>query len=120
MVNGAPGVAFTGLLADRSAPVGEFGDNGEEDGRCPEAANTPPARNVPAQGAQVRADGATDEVAEHVNHVEPAPGARVNAVNAGLIGNVTALHPKIHQDDAGDQAGEVLASKTQKEKGDQR
>ena len=119
MMNGTPGDAFTGLLADRSVPVGKFGDNGEEDSRCPKAANTPPARNVPAPGAQVRADGATDEVAEHVNHVEPAPGARVNAVNAGLIGNVTALYPKIHQDDADDQAGEMLACKTQKEKGDQ-
>ena len=119
MMNGAPGVAFIGLLADRTAPVDEFGDNGENDGRCPEAANTPPSRNVPAPGTQVRADGSPYEVAEHVNHVETAPGARVNAVDAGLIGNVTALHSKIHQDDADDQPGEMLARKTQKEKGDQ-
>src|SRR5580704_15042783 len=102
-----------------STPVGKFSENGEEDGRCPEAANAPPACNVPAPGTQVRADGAADEVAEHVDHVEPAPGARVNAVNASLIGNVTALHPKIHQDDADDQTDEVLARKTQKEKGEQ-
>ena len=118
-MTGEADVAFAGLLPDWSAPVDEFGDNREEDGRCPEAANTPPARNVPAPGTQVRADRATDKVAEHVNHVEPAPGARVNAVNAGLIGNVTALHSKIHQDDADDQPGEMLARKTQKEKGNQ-
>src|SRR5580692_1664400 len=104
-MTGKAGVAFAGLLPDRSAPAGEFGDNRQEDGRCPEAANAPPARNVPAPGTEVRADGSADEVAEHINHVEPAPGARVNAVNAGLIRNVTALHPKIHQDDANDQAG---------------
>src|ERR1700748_952569 len=99
--------AFSGLLPDGSVPVGEFGDNREEDGRRPEAADAPPARNVPAPGTQVRADGSPDEVAEHINHVEPAPGTRVNAVNAGLVGNVAALDPEVHQDDANDQAGEV-------------
>ena len=67
-----------------SAPVGEFGGDGEDEGRCPEATNAPPARNVPAPCAQVGAECAADEVAEHVDHVEPTPGAWVDAVDAGL------------------------------------
>ena len=116
-MTGEADVALAGLVSDRSASVGEFDENCEENGRRPEAANAPPARQMPAPGAQVRAKGATDEVAEHVNHVESAPSAGINAVNAGLIGNVAALHPQIHQDNAGDQAGEVLARKTQEKKG---
>src|SRR5271165_1630483 len=76
----------------RPAPVGEFGGDGEEEGRCPEATNAPPARNVPAQRAQVGTEPASDEIAEHVNHVESTPGARIDTVDSGLVGNVTALH----------------------------
>ena len=97
----------------RSAPVGELGGDTEDEGRCSEATNAPPARNVPAPCAQAGAKRAADEVAEHVNHVEPTPGARVDAVNAGLVRNVTALHAQIHQDDSDNQAGQVLARKAQ-------
>jgi hypothetical protein len=103
------------LAPDRSALIGEFGGDTKEDRRCSEATNAPPASNVPAPGAQVGAKRAADEVAEHVNHVESTPGTRVDAVDAGLVGNVTALHAQIHQDDSDNQAGEVLAGKAQEE-----
>ena len=72
-----------------------------------------PAGNVPALCAQVGAKPAADEVAEHVNHIEPAPGVRVDVIDAGLVGNVTALHTQIQQDNSDNQAGEVLAGKAQ-------
>jgi hypothetical protein len=87
-----------------SAPVGEFGGDSDDEGRCPKGTNALPARDMPAPCAQVGAKPAADEVAEHVNHVESTPGARVDAVDAGLVGNVTALHAQIHQDDSDNQA----------------
>src|ERR1700760_1759138 len=47
---GEADVGFAGLLPGGSAPVSKFGDNREEDGRRPEAADAPPARNVPTPG----------------------------------------------------------------------
>src|ERR1700738_4417986 len=83
---------WTSASMYRPAPVGEFGADGEEEGRCPEATNAPPASNVPTPCAQVGTEPASDEVAEHVNHVEPTPGAGIDAVDSGLVGNVTALY----------------------------
>jgi hypothetical protein len=101
------------------SPVSEFCDDSEEKGGCPEATNTPPTRNVPAQCAQVGAKPAANEVAEHVNHVEPAPGVWVDIVDAGLVGNVPALHAQIHQDDSDNQASEMFAGKAQEKEGEQ-
>jgi len=39
-----------------------------------------------------RRETAADEVAKDVHHVEPAPGALVDVVDARLVGNMTALH----------------------------
>jgi hypothetical protein len=100
----------------RAAAVDEFGGDGEQEGRRSEAADAPPTGDVPAPCAKVRAKAAADEVAEHINHVEPAAGTRVDAVNPGLVGNVTTLDAQIHQDDADDQAGQVPAGKAQEKK----
>src|ERR1700730_13112759 len=99
------------LAPDRSALIGEFGGDTKEDRRCSEATNAPPPRKVPAPAAQGGAKREADEVAEQVIHVESTPGTRVDAVDAGLVGNVTALHAQIHQDDSDNQAREVLAGK---------
>jgi len=44
---------------------------------------------------------------------------RVDVIDAGLVGNVTALHAQIHQDDSDNQAGKVFAGKAQEKEGEQ-
>src|ERR1700731_2998214 len=77
----------------RRASADEFGDDSEEQGRCPKAANTPPAGNVPAACPQVGAAPSADKIAKHVNHVKPAPRTRIGCVDSGWVGDMTALHP---------------------------
>src|ERR1700749_2925817 len=62
--------AFSCLIF-RSAAVNEFGGESEQERRRSKAADAPPTGDVPAPCAEVRTKAAADEVAEHVNHVEP-------------------------------------------------
>ena len=66
------------LTLPRATAMGTVVEGLEEDGEEEDAGrkgtDAPPAGPVPADGTQVGTTRAAGEVAEHVNHVEPAAG----------------------------------------------
>src|SRR5579884_183757 len=81
----------------------------EQQQKCADRADAVPLSKDPGIGARDGAEGAADEVRDHVDGVETTARRRVQAVDARLVGDVRSLRAEVEQDDADDQAPEEVA-----------
>jgi hypothetical protein len=101
----------------KRAIVKVFSYYGQTEDACPKRTDAPPSGMAPADCAEVGTGAAADEVAEHIDHVEPAACRWVDAVNTGLVGDVGHLDSQIHENHADDETGNMLTDDSHQNEG---